>query len=104
VLKQKSRQWPRFLQGGGALKSAAFDHSTDAASAHRLSNPPAIHLNSHFLEIGAKGSVSRPQRKAAIMTECRCFSTHFTLSHYSIPFDLSVTIVPQSAQRGLILP
>jgi hypothetical protein len=95
---------PRFLQGTGAMKSAALYHRANAASADRLMNSLPIHLNSDFLKIGAKCPVGSPQRKAAIMTECRCLSANFTLSHYSIPFDLSITIVPQTAQRGLILP
>lgn len=69
-------------------------------------NLPAIDQNGHTLQVGPKGTPGGSQRKAAIMTECGCFPTGFTLCHCSIPFrDKSDSMIrPEVQTQSSILP
>ncbi len=64
----------------------AFYHRSNALCAKRFLDPLAVLNHSDLLKIGFERPVSRSQRETAVVTEGRCFSTGFALSHFLSPF------------------
>lgn len=60
----------------------ALNHRTHTFSAEDLLNLFAVFKYSDFLQIGFERPVRGPQRKAAVVTKGRRFSTGFALSHF----------------------
>ncbi len=64
-----------------------LDQGTDAPCAQRFSDFSTALENTHLLQIGFEFSIGSPHGKTAIMPECSCLSTFFTLCHNKDPFN-----------------
>ena len=67
--------------------NCCFDQSTDAPCAQRFSDFSTTFKNTNLLQIWFEFSICSPHGKTAIMSECSCFSTFFTLCHNKDPFN-----------------
>lgn len=77
---------PRFLMTDLKVLLCSFYHTSNALGAQSLLHLPAIHQNTHLLQIGLVGAVCGTQGEAAIVAKGCRFSTLFTLCHFKGSF------------------
>jgi hypothetical protein len=79
---------------------------TNTTGTQNFTNLSTAFENRDFLQIRSKFSIGRSQRKTAIMTKCRCFSTFIAFRHGMDPFNYECLYFAgcRTSQQGRILP
>jgi len=83
-----------------------FYYRTNTTGTKNFANLSTAVENRDFLQIRSKFSIGRSQRKTAIMTKCRGFSTFFAFRHDKDPFNYECLFLTgyRTSQQGRILP
>jgi hypothetical protein len=79
---------------------------TNTTGTQNFTNLSAAFENRDLLQIRSKFSIGRSQRKTAIMTKSRCFSTFIAFRHGMDPFNYECLYFAgcRTSQQGRILP